>query len=512
MVAQTEPTSLSVELTSYMTGLSNPVDIVFLNDTMFIVDQDGVINMAVDGVTLSTPFLNITSIVLHSGERGLLGLAFDPDFNTNRTFYVNYTNNNNNTVVASYKTYTDSLVGDPTTATILKTIDQPFTNHNGGQIRFGPDDYLYIGMGDGGSAGDPGNRSQDPQELLGKMLRYQANADELTIPSDNPFVGDTTTLDDIWAIGLRNPWRFSFDMDNGNLWIGDVGQNMYEEVNYQSSSSTGGENWGWRCREGLHPYNSLNCGPASDYDDPIFEYDHSGNNCSITGGFVYRGSDSELLNGVYLGIDYCSGYLFGYRMNEAEDDITYDFGDFGFGFTCFGQDAEGEMYVAKSDGTLYKISDPCHTQIPLLSFSTDSLIVEEGVNYYWFFNDEEILDWNQNILIPTELGNYYCIVENEFGCDVMSNTIDINSLSVSSSFTSEFSVYPNPFTDVINISGLSNQIVQISLFSISGKKLWSILSSKTENINLPSSLKSGSYILQLEDDKKNKYSQLIFKK
>jgi hypothetical protein len=512
LFSQTEPTPLSVDLVSYMTGLINPVDIAFQNDTMFIVDQEGRIRMALDGLQINDHFLEITDLVQYNGERGLLGLAFDPDFNSNRTFYVNYTDNDGNTIIAAYKTFPDSLMGDPTTATILVTIAQPFTNHNGGQIKFGPDGYLYVGMGDGGSSGDPGDRSQNPLELLGKMLRYEVNADEATIPDDNPFVNDTTTLDDIWALGLRNPWRFSFDMDNGDLWIGDVGQNFYEEVNYQSASSTGGENWGWRCREGFHAFNSLDCGPASDYDEPILEYDHNDNRCSITGGYVYRGSDSELLNGVYLAIDYCSGYLFGYRINEDAENQLYEFSDFGFGYTAFGQDDDGEMYVANADGTIYKITDTCHTQIPALAYSSDSLIVEVGANYYWFYNDTEIEGWNQNYLIPNEIGVYYVIVENEYGCDVKSNTIDLNTVSINSVDKNNFVVYPNPFTNEISVIGFQNKIVEIKLYSISGKQIFVFSGAVSERIKIPSSLQKGSYILQLKDDENNIYNQLIIKK
>ena len=497
--AQTTPTPLDVELDLYMTGLLNPVDIAFQNDTMFIVDQDGIINRAVAGEVLDDDFLNITSLVQFSGERGLLGLAFDPEFESNRTFYINYINNSSNTVLAAYKAFENELIADPNSATILLTITQPFTNHNGGQIKFGPDGYLYMGMGDGGSANDPGDRAQDPQELLGKMLRYDVSDTSYSIPEDNPFVDDSTTLDDIWAIGLRNPWRFSFDKLTGDLWIGDVGQNEYEEIDFQVASSSGGENYGWRCREGMHPFNMNGCGVASDYDDPIFEYSHGGLHCSVTGGFVYRGEDSDLLNGVYLGIDYCSGYLFGYRINADSDDQEYDFGNNGFGYTTFGEDDDGELYLARSNGNIYKVVDPCHTQFPLLIASGDSLIVENGAAYYWFVNDVELDGLNQQSIAVSDTGTYYCIVENEYGCNVKSNELNHTTVGVSENEMESIKIFPNPFSNRIFIRSASTKEAVLKLISMDGKVCWEESIVTNNEIVIPSFISKGSYIISIED-------------
>ncbi len=204
------PTPLSVELTTYISsGISNPIGIEFLGNSMFIIEQGGKIKIAEDGSLLPDTYLDISNLTSGGGEQGLLGLAFDPDFENNKTLYVNYTNNSGNTVIASFIADNDNLFVDPASETILLTITQPFSNHNGGQIAFGPDGYLYIGMGDGGSGGDPGDRSQNHQLLLGKMLRIDVTADGYTIPPTNPFADDDFTLDEIWAIGVRNPWRFS---------------------------------------------------------------------------------------------------------------------------------------------------------------------------------------------------------------------------------------------------------------------------------------------------------------
>lgn len=510
--AQAEPTPLDVDLEVFITGANNPVDLVFYDDIMYIVDQDGIINMAEGDQIMDDVFMDISSIVQYSGERGLLGMAFDPAYDSNNTFYLNYVNNSGNTVIAAYQSFTDSLAGNPLSATILLTIDQPYSNHNGGQIRFGDDGYLYIGMGDGGSAGDPQSRSQNPQELLGKMLRIDVNADSYSIPDDNPFVNDALVLDEIWALGVRNPWRFSFDMETGDLWIGDVGQSEYEEIDFQDVSSAGGENWGWRCYEGFHSYNTSGCGPSSDYDDPIFEYEHIGGSCSVTGGYVYRGIDSDLLNGVYLGIDYCSGYLFGIRRLEDEDIESFDFGNFGFGYTCFGQDADGEMYVAKSNGTIYKIVDPCHSQTPLLSYEDGVLNVDSAANYFWFVNGNEIEGNNQSSYAPTENGIYYCITENEYGCNIVSNEVDVTLVGIDEYSNSNFVIYPNPFSSDFSIKGFEAEIQLMTIYSLSGRELWTSKQIDGSIIKAPEQLAAGTYVFQIEDKEGNKHTQLIFKK
>ena len=259
------PAQPTVDLELFADGFSSPVDITNAGDErLFVVEKSGRIKIVLpDGTVLPTPFLNINPIVGSAGsEQGLLGLAFHPNYASNRYFFVNYTNNSGDTEIARYETDPANLnQALSNSGTVIMTIDQPFNNHNGGDIAFGPDGYLYIGMGDGGSGGDPGDRSQDPQELLGKMLRIDVdNGSPYGIPPDNPFINDTTVLDEIWAIGLRNPWRYSFDRETGDLWMGDVGQNEREEIDMQLASSTGGENYGWRCYEGDLPFNTSGCG------------------------------------------------------------------------------------------------------------------------------------------------------------------------------------------------------------------------------------------------------------
>ncbi len=337
------------------------------SNRLFIVRQSGYILIYdLDKDTLlSTPFLDIDALVLSGGERGLLGLAFDPDFATNDYFFVNYTDNSGDTVIARYKVSTgDPDIADPGSASIVLNIAQPFSNHNGGDIQFGPDGYLYIGTGDGGSGGDPGDRSQNPMNLLGKMLRIDVSTARAvqgtevcgggvgySIPGDNPFDGDDGTCDEIWALGLRNPWRFSFDRLTGDLFIGDVGQGTWEEIDFQASESSGGENYGWRCYEGDHAYNTSGCGPQGDYDGPILEYSHS-LGYSVTGGYRYRGSIPGLY-GNYVYADYGTGRVW-FANNDGGPWTATEWGVTAPGVSSFGEDESGELYLLLLGGNVYR--------------------------------------------------------------------------------------------------------------------------------------------------------------
>jgi len=306
-------------------------------------------------------FLDIATKVNQTGsERGLLGLAFHPQFATNGYFFVNYTRASDGaTVVARYKTNAGNETGNVSSERILMTISQPFANHNGGMIEFGPDGFLYIGMGDGGSANDPGARAQNIGNLYGKMLRIDPDVSgndtnpAYAIPSTNPYAGPVTGLDEIYAIGLRNPWRWSFDRATGELWLADVGQLAIEEVN----KVTLGGNYGWRVYEGTQCTNiePTNC-TASNYSMPIFEYSHTGGRCSITGGYVYRGSRllSTFPRGTYIYGDYCTGEIFIWRgKQQLLIDTTRS-------ISSFGEDDDGEIYVigigsaTSATGTLEK--------------------------------------------------------------------------------------------------------------------------------------------------------------
>jgi glucose/arabinose dehydrogenase len=349
----------------FATGLNDPVFITHAGDgsgRLFVLDQTGKIRVIdAAGNVQATPFLDIDAISASGGERGLLGLAFHPDYETNGKFYVNYTNNAGATVIAEYRRSTiDPNFGDPATARILLTISQPFSNHNGGWVGFGPDGYLYIGMGDGGSANDPGNRASNLNELLGKLLRIdvdnQAPGLQYAIPSDNPWAGDglATTRDEIWDYGLRNPWRTSFDSLTGDIWIADVGQNNWEEINFEPAGQ-GGNHYGWRCREGLVATPGISgCTTNPDWVDPVHVYNHS-LGCSITGGYVYRGCElGDAYYGKYFFSDYCTGPVW-YLDPDNNFARTQAF-DTNFNIATFGEDEDGELYFANiSNNTVYKL-------------------------------------------------------------------------------------------------------------------------------------------------------------
>jgi glucose/arabinose dehydrogenase len=349
----------TINLQSFATGFSSPVEITCApNDTrLFVVQQSGLIRILnPNGTINTTPFLTITSsTILSGGERGLLGLAFHPNYATNGYFYVNYTRAGDGaTVIARYSVSADPNIADASSGTVLLTVAQPFSNHNGGSIKFGPDGYLYIGMGDGGSGGDPGNRAQNINENLGKMLRIDVNsASPYGIPATNPYVGISGN-DEIWAIGLRNPWKFSFNRLNGDLWIADVGQNAIEEINKVSTpASNTGLNFGWRCYEGNVPYDNSGCPSYSATYAPIAVYVHgTTNRCSITGGYFYTGSTYPNFANKYFFADYCTGEI---GWVSSDGTITWNYNGPNL-ITTFGEDTNGELYVAMG-GTIYKMID-----------------------------------------------------------------------------------------------------------------------------------------------------------
>lgn len=358
-----------VQLVNFASGFDLPVDIAHCGDSrLFVVERDGMIWVLDSlGNRLDT-FLNIDPRV-NSGqsEQGLLGLAFHPNYAENGYFFVNYTKNNGgDTRVARFSVKPNNPnEADPNSELTILEQDQPNWNHNGGCVKFGADGYLYIGLGDGGGANDPQNYSQNKKNWLGKILRIDVNNSSMqqpyVVPSDNPFVGNTDYLPEIWSLGWRNPWRFSFDRLTGDMWIGDVGQNLWEEVDFEAAG-TPGLNYGWRCYEGTHPFNTTGCQAEDFYHKPFFEYSHSGGNgCSVTGGFIYRGSQYADLYGCYLFSDYCSGRWWYTRRNADGSFSTNVLANFGgYEFSSFGEDSKGELYVTLiGSGKVQKIKELC---------------------------------------------------------------------------------------------------------------------------------------------------------
>jgi glucose/arabinose dehydrogenase len=352
--------SQTISLQSIATGFASPVEITNAGDSrLFVVQKGGLIRILnADGTVNPTPFLNLSAFVSTNSERGLLGLAFHPNYATNGYFFVNYTNLAGNTVIARYTVNVSNPNIANTTETVLMTITQPFANHNGGTIKFGPDGYLYIGMGDGGSGGDPGNRAQNINENLGKMLRIDVNtttAPFYSSPNSNPYVG-VAGNDEIWAIGLRNPWKFSFNRLNGDLWIADVGQDAVEEINkVVSPLPNSGINFGWRCYEGNSTYITSGCAPSSAMSFPFIQYTRFGGACSVTGGYYYTGSAYPNFQNNYFFTDYCDNKI---RMVNNAGVITTTAAFSGNNFVTFGEDINGELYIAGiTSGTVYKIID-----------------------------------------------------------------------------------------------------------------------------------------------------------
>lgn len=351
-------------------GLSSPLYVTSPpndHDRLFIVEQNtGRIRIFANGSILGTPFLDVGSISSSGGERGLLGLAFHQDYDNNGYFYINYTDNGGDTVVARYTVSANPDVADAASAMTVITATQPFSNHNGGHLAFSPiDGYLYIGLGDGGSGGDPGDRAQNGFNFKGKMLRIDVDsASPYAVPNDNPFVNNGSFRDEIWAYGLRNPWRYSFDRESGDLWIADVGQDVIEEISYQPASSAGGENYGWRLMEGSNCFNPpVNCNNGT-LVLPIQEYTHGGNpfRCSITGGYVYRGSAIPGAQGTYFYADFCSNQVWSMRFENGVvlDDVerTAEISGGVNNISSFGEDAAGEMYIvdgSSGNGQIWKI-------------------------------------------------------------------------------------------------------------------------------------------------------------
>jgi len=456
---------LSINLVPFATGLSNPLALKHAGDErLFVCEQNSALVKVLDedGDVIST-FINVSSIVNSSGsERGLLGIAFHPDYANNGYFYLNYTNNQGNTEVRRYTVSGDNPnVADPNSGHLIIRINQPYSNHNAGDLEFGPDGYLYIPMGDGGSGGDPQNFSQNPGSLLGKMLRIDVDNDDFpadplknyAIPADNPYVDDSVVLDEIWAFGLRNPWRFSFDRETNDMWIADVGQNLYEEVNFTPASSIGGENYGWRCYEGFNEYNTAGCGPEEDYFFPVFEFAQNQYSwCSVSGGYVYRGNDYPLLNGKYLVTDYCGPTFYAISQNGMGEWIAElvneQFSGQFSGFVAFGEDVNGEMYAVRlTNGTIYRIEEPCSAFIPVITEDGSTLTSTPGESYQWLLEGILIEGATDQTYVADATGNYTVVVDAGNGCIVESEPVNVLVSSIAEvTLFDQLTFSPNPST------------------------------------------------------------------
>lgn len=372
VVAQEAPGTLRIEdfavsLEPVVDGLTKPVFLTNAgaeDDRMFIVEQPGLIRIIADGELLPEPFLDIQDRVESQGsEQGLLSVAFHPEYATNGQFFVGYTARSetgvgDNTISRFSVSAENPDRADPTSEQVLIAIPDRFPNHNGGMVAFGPDGYLYAGFGDGGSQGDPDNNGQNPNTLFGSLVRLDVDnpAGGLTygVPDDNPYLGGGVGRPEVWATGLRNPWRFSFDRETGDLYIGDVGQSAIEEVDFLPAGSPGGANFGWNLMEGSTCYTEPACTRA-DLTLPVAEYSHD-LGCSVTGGYVSRGEETPSLNGYYLYADYCTGYLWGLVRDENGVWLTSEPVETGLTVSSFGEDSAGNLYVLDLRGSVYRIN------------------------------------------------------------------------------------------------------------------------------------------------------------
>jgi glucose/arabinose dehydrogenase len=474
-----------IQLENFVTGLTLPLGIFNAGDErLFVVEKAGRIKVIMpNGTVNSTPFLDISSIVKSvnnsSSELGLLGLAFHPNYKTNGYFYVNYTRKANTssdtTIVARYTVSAgDSNVANPNSEQILMIIPQPFSNHNGGCIHFGKDGYLYIGMGDGGSSGDPQNHGQTATSLLGKMLRIDVNtATGYNIPATNPFFGSGSVRNEIWASGLRNPWRFSFDRITADMWMGDVGQNAWEEINFQPFDSDGGENYGWKCFEGTASFSS--CPGVTGLTDPIYVYDHSSaGGFSVTGGHVYRSAKYKGAWGYYLFADAVSQHMWA-SINDNGNFTTTKVlnGTAGASNVSFGEDVYGNMYLVKhSGGTIQKIKETGTAQPKAYILNKFINTICEGtplelqalfhpdLTYQWRKDGQDIPNAFSATYNATEAGDYDVIVRDTVNIAALPDTSTSISLSVISASISALminnytvDITDNPFGILTTIGG-----------------------------------------------------------
>jgi glucose/arabinose dehydrogenase len=520
-----------LELEYFAYGLERPVDIAHpKGDSMlYVVQQTGKIRI-VNPTTSSIfagHFLDLTGIAVmpDGNEQGLLGLAFHPEYANNGWFYVNYINIERKTVIQRFtRSSTEYFKADSTSGVVVMEIDQPFANHNGGCLRFGKDGMLYIGMGDGGFSdlpADPNGNAQNPASLLGKMLRINVDALPYTIPITNPYINNPAFRPEIWALGLRNPWRFNFDSKNGDLWLGDVGMQKFEEVNLIRFGDNTGKNFGWKCLEGTVSYNNTICSDTIVLTPPLFEYGNVGGFCgaSVVGGVVYHGEKYPGMKDMYVFNDFCTGDFYGIRI-DAFGQINQNFlGHFPltYDYAAFGEGEDGEIYMVGyiSQG-LYRIKDKC-----LITPAPTPLIVSNGgappltctlpsdtsLMYQWYLNGIPIANANADTVGYFGDGAYSLIITNEQGCQSISDNIAIAVVNTNEIMqkTSDFKIFPNPSNAIVNLQLSENWKGQntLTLYDLVGKMIETFdfqhVAKETRIINFRNIQQKGVYVLEIRN-------------
>ncbi|MBK6342067.1 MAG: PQQ-dependent sugar dehydrogenase [Flavobacteriales bacterium] len=462
LVGRAQETPVTLQLEQMATGLTSIVDIADCGDErLFAVQRGGRIRIVQpDGSILPTDFLNITTQVNSTGgEQGLLGLCFDPGYADNGRFYVYYINGagNGTSRVSRFTVSADPNVADPASEEILYTVTQPYTNHNGGDIDFGPDGMLYIGFGDGGSGGDPQNYAQTMTSSLGKMIRIDVSgASGWTVPADNPFATATDTLPEIFASGLRNPWRWGFDSQTGDLWIGDVGQNAVEELDFWPAADYSGANFGWRCYEATSAYNTSGCQPASAYVPPMAFHPQSQQGwCSIIGGRTYRGAGYWRLSGRHIYTDYCGGQFYSLKPDEFGGWVRTQVLNSGItGWSAITENAEGELFAANvSNGRIYRIKEQCTAPAPVISLDGNMLTSNDAISYQWYLGATLVNGATNQSFAPTVNGSYRVLATTQTGCLLFSNTIDVTTTGISAVDANGITIKPVPANASIQIEG-----------------------------------------------------------
>ncbi len=492
-----------LSLNQIASGYDRPCEIVHAGDErLFVVQQPGLIDILLpDGTQIDQPFLDIQSAVQDAGfEQGLLGLAFAPDYCTSGEFYVNYTTTIGSTDYTRVSRFSVNPENEndalENSEEVLMEFEQDFSNHNGGQLTFGPDGFLYIATGDGGSGGDPFNRAQDIMSHLGKILRIDVSTDPYSIPESNPFAFDDFGLDEIWAYGLRNPWKISFDSETGDLFIADVGQMELEEVNFQPADSDGGENYGWRCFEGTDEYTtSGNCSDISGTIFPVFEYEHvdigNGERCSITGGEVYRGNSFNSLNGKYIFSDWCSGEY--WVLWQSFGEWQTSFGDqLQTNITSFGTDVWGEMYaVSGSGGTVSQVIEGNGQFLDHIQFDGGTMLESllSGETYTWFLNGEELEGQTTQSIEIDQTGTYVLEITTSTGCVITTSELEVEALNIlDKDLISQFNLYPNPANGevFIEIEWVKNtgRTMELEVFDNLGRRVSNTSINHSGTVNL----------------------------
>lgn len=502
---------VTIALVPWATGLDTVTDITNAGDArLFVVRKQGLIEIVTDSMTVAErPFLDIRGQVNSAGhEQGLLGLAFDPDYAESGRFYLNYITGTGTgtSVISRWTVSADPDSADAMSEEVLYTYPQPYANHNGGDLAFGPDGMLYIAFGDGGDAGDPQGHAQDLSNPLGDILRIDVSGvSGYVVPPSNPYVSALDTLHEIWASGLRNPFRISFDREEGDLWIGDVGQSSWEEVDYVESGDPGGLNFGWRCYEGLAPFNTEGCAAQSTYAQPVAVHLNDGmftEWCAVIGGYVYRGTDWPHLTGRYIYTDYCKPQFWSLRAEGGgwvDEMVLEDTAH--TAWTVIGEAADGELFVGnEAPGTVYKIIDRCPMDAPTLTY-TDGVLTSSATDstYLWYLNGLPIPGEDGPTYMPTENGAYHVVGVFMGGCRLSSDTLSIILTGIGERAVPSFSCVPDPADDqvVLSWSGPA-QVDEVRVLDLQGRMVRSVaIPRSTRQVLATSDLFSGRYLVQL---------------